>query len=79
MTTVRFAITCAHCGARSRDNGWGGCRVCLKDICSDCAETETVIRRRCMGAEPERDDAYERAAARDRLDGFRRTNGKDWT
>jgi hypothetical protein len=26
-----------------------------------------------------RDDAYERAAARDRADGFERTGGKDWT
>lgn len=29
--------------------------------------------------EPERDDCYERMAARDRLDDFKRTGGKDWT
>ncbi len=29
--------------------------------------------------DPPRDDAYERQAARDRLDGFQRTGGRDWT
>jgi hypothetical protein len=29
--------------------------------------------------DPDRDEAYERAAARDRLDDFARTGGKDWT
>jgi hypothetical protein len=49
-------------------DGWA--RKDGKDYCPDCVKA---------GSEPERDEAYERAAARDRLDDFARTGGKDWT
>ena len=41
-----------------------------KDYCCEC------VREHGDG---DRDEAYERAAARDRADGFARTGGKDWT
>ena len=43
----------------------------------DCEVMETAVSE---DDEPEPvDEAYERAAARDRADGFARTGGKDWT
>lgn len=48
----------------------GDCDVELMDFTVEDDGTEP---------EPERDEAYERAAARDRLDGFSRTKGRDWT
>lgn len=44
------------------------------------AEVEKLVRAfDAFFTEDTRDDAYERAAARDRRNDFEDTNGKDWT
>jgi len=45
----------------------------------DALEEYAQQQRAADVDEPERDEVYERAAARDRADGFAKTGGKDWT
>ena len=45
------------------------CHICRGETPDECDECQP----------DDRDEDYERQAARDRLDGFARTGGKDWT
>jgi hypothetical protein len=66
-------MMCLNCGRwapADRETGYDA-----DTLCPDCAETDRAEPE----PEPERDDAYERAALRDAVDGFERTGGKDWT
>ena len=77
MPSVRKPYDCDGCGerapcclARNTPHGDGSfCHRCRgeKDYECDVCQPDEV------------DEAYERMAARDRLDGFARTGGRDWT
>jgi hypothetical protein len=56
---------CPWCG----EGTWNG------EVCLSCGAKEERLERELDSF----DEAYERAASRDRLDDFARTGGKDWT
>lgn len=82
---------CDHCDGRSKLYApLTTCRECADRVCSACAEPgsendddRTVICRLCWKSfeaeNDNRDEDYERAAARARGNDFADTDGRDWT